>query len=605
MMTKTLRVLALGALAVGCHLDKLLGGSGGGSPPPSHGTPVGLAFTTPPRSVQAGRPIGPVQVSIVDSAGNPVAGVDTVTVVVTLHDNPGSDTLNGTKNTHPVNGVATFTNLSLDTPGQGYTLEASAGPLNKLSDPFNIMPPPPTTGALTVTTNTPANPPAAGYTVTVNGTGGTTKAIGASGTVTFIGLSAGNHTVTLGDVPTNCTVTGGNAQTVPIVAGDTAAATFTIACTPPPPTTGSITVTTSTSGSDLDPDGYTVTVDGGASQSIVTNSGSSGVTFTNLPATNHSVALSGVAANCTVNGGDTHTVAVSAGNNATTAFIVTCAATTGGLTVTTSTTGQDLDPDGYTVTLDGSTSQAITTNSPGGVTFSGLSPTSHSVALSGIASNCSVSGPNPRTVSIAAGSNASTGFAVTCTAIPTTGSIAVTTTTGGSNLPSGYTVTVDGRTQSVAASGTVTFDGLNVGNHSVGLSPIPSNCSVSGANPQTVAVTAGNTTPATFSISCTAPPQDHPPVVNAGGNQTILFGSVTVNWSFTDPDNDAPWSYSIDWGDGSSLETGTTSTQGPRSASHSYGLNLVGIHNVRVTVTDNHGLSDSDTAVITVVASLP
>ena len=506
MMTKTLRVLALGALAVGCHLDKLLGGSGGGSPPPSHGTPVGLAFTTPPRSVQAGRPIGPVQVSIVDSAGNPVAGVDTVTVVVTLHDNPGSDTLNGTKNTHPVNGVATFTNLSLDTPGQGYTLEASAGPLNKLSDPFNIMAPPPTTGALTVTTNTPANPPASGYTVSVNGGGGTSKAIAASGTVTFVGLSAGNHTVTLGDVPTNCTVTGGNAQTVPIVAGDTTPATFTIACTP---TTGTIAVTTVTSGPEQ-PSAYTVALDAGAGQSIPASGTHS---FTNVSAGTHSVTLGGVPSNCTVSGGNTQPASVTANQTTTVAFTITCAATTG--------------------------------------------------------------------------------------------SISVTTTTGGSNLPSGYTVTVDGRTQSVAASGTVTFDGLNVGNHSVGLSPIPSNCSVSGANPQTVAVTAGNTTPVSFSISCTAPPQDHPPVVNAGGNQTILFGSVTVNWSFTDPDNDAPWTYSIDWDDGSTPQTGTTSTQDPRSATHSYGLNLVGIHNVRVTVTDNHGFSDSDTAVITVVASLP
>src|SRR5438105_2791135 len=298
MMMKTICVLALGALAVGCHLDKLLGGSGGGSPPPAHGTPVGLAFTEQPRTVQAGQPIGPVRVSVVDSAGHPVAGVDTTTVFVTLGTNPGGARLQGDTSTHPVNGVATFTNLSLDNAGNGYTLEARAAGLRQPSASFNIMPPPPTTGALTVTTNTPANPPTSGYTVSVNGTGGASKAIGASGTVTFVGLSAGNHTVTLGDVPSNCTVTGGTAQTVPIVAGDTAAATFTIACTPPPPTTGSITVTTSTSGSDLDPDGYTVTVDGGASQSIVTNSGSSGVTFTNLPATNHSVVLSGVAANC-------------------------------------------------------------------------------------------------------------------------------------------------------------------------------------------------------------------------------------------------------------------------------------------------------------------
>src|SRR5439155_19610363 len=138
-------------------------------------------------------PIGPVQRSPDDPAASAVAGVDTVTVVVTLHDNPGSDTLHGAKDTRPVNGVATFTSLSLDTPGQGYTLEASAGPLNKLSDPFNIMAPPPTTGALTVTTNTPANPPASGYTVSVNGGGRTSKAIAAPGTVTFVGAHARNR----------------------------------------------------------------------------------------------------------------------------------------------------------------------------------------------------------------------------------------------------------------------------------------------------------------------------------------------------------------------------------------------------------------------------
>src|SRR5439155_27176924 len=77
MMMKTICVLALGALVVGCHLDKLLGGSGGGSPPPSHGTPVGLAFTEQPRTVQAGQPIGPGPVSVGDAVGHPAAGLDT------------------------------------------------------------------------------------------------------------------------------------------------------------------------------------------------------------------------------------------------------------------------------------------------------------------------------------------------------------------------------------------------------------------------------------------------------------------------------------------------------------------------------------------------
>src|SRR2546430_16766833 len=54
----------------------------------------------------------------------------------------------------------------------------------------------------------------------------------------------------------------------------------------PPPTTGDLKVTTNTSGSDLDPDGYTVTVDGSGSQSIGTNDASSG-TFLTRPAGAH------------------------------------------------------------------------------------------------------------------------------------------------------------------------------------------------------------------------------------------------------------------------------------------------------------------------------
>src|SRR6185295_2286334 len=47
------------------------------------------------------------------------------------------------------------------------------------------------------------------------------------------------------------------------------------------PTTGNLTATTSTTGSDQDPDGYTVSVDGGAGQAIGVNGS---VTFSNLSA---------------------------------------------------------------------------------------------------------------------------------------------------------------------------------------------------------------------------------------------------------------------------------------------------------------------------------
>src|SRR5207247_8184068 len=115
---------------------------------------------------------------------------------------------------------------------------------------------------------------------------------------------------------------------------------------------------------------------------------------------------------------------VPAGGTASTTFAVSCAATTGNLTVTTNTTGSNLDPDGYTVVVDGSQSQAIGINTS--VTFSGLSPGNHSVQLNGLAQNCTVSS-NPRTVSITAGTTTTTTFSVSCA--PTTGSLKVTTST--------------------------------------------------------------------------------------------------------------------------------------------------------------------------------
>lgn len=509
-MMKPICVLALGALFVGCHLDKLVSGGGG---PTSTAPPAHIVFTTPPpQTATLGQKLTPaVRVSLVDSAGVPVAGFDTTMVVIALGANPGNATLQGTKSVHPVRGVATFADLWLDQPGTGYTLTASAPKLDTVSTPFNI--------------------------------------------------------------------------------------------TPPPPTTGSITVTTSTTGLDLDLDGYTVTVDGSTSQSIATNSGSSGVTFPGLAAGNHTVKLDGVASNCTVSGNNPRTVNVAAGSGGSTGFAITCAAPpAGNLTVTTTTNGPN-QPSGYTVTVDaGASSQPVGTT--GSVTFNNLSVGSHTVSLSPIPANCSVSGANPQTVSVIASNTAQASFTITCSA--TTGDLVVTTTTGGSDLdPDGYTVTAAGTSKAILTNGSVTFSGVQAGAQNVALSGIASNCSVTNANPMSVTVPAGGVGHADFAISCAAqPPPDQPPVVNAGGNQTHLFGSVTLNWSFTDPDNDAPWTYSIDWDDGSAPETGTTSTQGARSASHSYGINLVGNHNVRVSVTDSHGLSGSDTAVITVVLSL-
>src|SRR5437660_95484 len=126
---------------------------------------------------------------------------------------------------------------------------------------------------------------------------------------------------------------------------------------------------------------------------------------------------SGMAANCSVSGGTSRTVSVTAGSTGSTSYSVSCAptgATSLSLTVTPSTCGAtgDLDPDGYTVTLDGATSRSIGDN--GTTTFSGLAPGSHTVVLSGMAANCSVSGGTSRTVSVPVGRTGRTSDQVSC-----------------------------------------------------------------------------------------------------------------------------------------------------------------------------------------------
>jgi hypothetical protein len=79
----------------------------------------------------------PVTVSLVDSGGNVVPTSGTP-VTIALGNNPASATLGGTLTQNTVNGVATFNDLTLDKPDNGYTLAASSGTLTgTTSNSFN------------------------------------------------------------------------------------------------------------------------------------------------------------------------------------------------------------------------------------------------------------------------------------------------------------------------------------------------------------------------------------------------------------------------------------------------------------------------------------
>src|SRR5204863_4189095 len=90
------------------------------------GTATQLAFTVQPSTTVAGAAISPaVQVTALDPAGNPVPGF-TGNVTVVLGSNPGGSTLSGTTTVATVNGVASFSTLTLDKTGTSYALTATA-----------------------------------------------------------------------------------------------------------------------------------------------------------------------------------------------------------------------------------------------------------------------------------------------------------------------------------------------------------------------------------------------------------------------------------------------------------------------------------------------
>jgi len=103
------------------------------------GAPSQLVFGVQPVNTTAGRTITPaVTVRVLDVGGNPVTTA-TNAVTLALGANPGGGTLSGTLTKAAVNGVATFSNISINKVGNGYTLNATATGLTAAtSSPFNI-----------------------------------------------------------------------------------------------------------------------------------------------------------------------------------------------------------------------------------------------------------------------------------------------------------------------------------------------------------------------------------------------------------------------------------------------------------------------------------
>lgn len=183
----------------------------------------------------------------------------------------------------------------------------------------------------------------------------------------------------------------------------------------PPAQPGAIRISTATSGFDADVDGYFVRVDKSPDQSIGTNAA---VTVTGLAAGDHSVFLGHVAPNCSVEG-NPRTVSVTGGATTEVVFAVACG---DGPTIqlTTLTTGENIDADGYGVMVwQRSTGSRILRASAGvpangTVRFFGLTTGEYDVEINGIAGNCMQVNTLPM-VDLTSGGSVALALNVACT----------------------------------------------------------------------------------------------------------------------------------------------------------------------------------------------
>ena len=281
--------LVLGLLVLyGC-------GDGGGVAPP----PVGsLTITT----VTTGQPAsGSVYNYALDGGTAVPIGLNATASLTDIETGSHTVTLSGLPEGCTVEGANVI------------TVTIASGETAAVSFAVTCVPP---VGTIQVTTAS-TGPAPESYTLLLDGTAQGT--VGASATQTLASIAAGPHAVGLAEVPANCTVTETNPQSVTVTMGATASVTFTVACSPAPPVTGSLEILAHTTGEE--PDGYQVTVDGGASQALGANAS---ITVLNLAAGSHTVLLGDVAPTCTVEGENPRSITVTPGGTAAVTFAITC-----------------------------------------------------------------------------------------------------------------------------------------------------------------------------------------------------------------------------------------------------------------------------------------
>ena len=180
-------------------------------------------------------------------------------------------------------------------------------------------------------------------------------------------------------------------------------------------------------------------------------------------------------------------------------------AAVGTLRVTVSTSGADVDTDGYQVSIDQS-GTVLQLGSNGSVTFSGVKVGTYQVTLSGVAPNCVLDGGPSNVAVLSSGIATDVSLHVTCSAF---GNVRVTVaTTGDDRDGNGYAVAVNGNPVSYFASADIsTSDATAVvrvpaGHYTIQLRGLAANCDGADLGPRELDVVSGATDTLNFAIAC-------------------------------------------------------------------------------------------------------
>jgi hypothetical protein len=181
------------------------------------------------------------------------------------------------------------------------------------------------------------------------------------------------------------------------------------------PVAGAVLVGVATTGELVESDHFRVRLDG-VSETAVT--GTEDVLFDPVASGEHVVTLDDYPLRCRAEEGTARTVTVSTADTAVARFDVACPKNSGEVVIRLVMTGEDQDPNGFTVVLDG---QPQGSKLFGGSLGFQVAAGSHSVEVTDRTASCPVNGEAARTVPVPPGGTVTVDFEITCSLSPPAG----------------------------------------------------------------------------------------------------------------------------------------------------------------------------------------